>query len=216
MLKIWWIWKIEIWSEELVSAESHPHRSTRTRELQCSLIPNAPPSLLPPTPLMGLSYGEQSLCRVPPSPVHPHEGAPMLSYSNFFIFEAKSLICSLVGAFLWLSRGVASLWCQVCFGSSAVVNLHFSCSNSASVLSSCYSWYQLTWNCLQLEFSENHRFKAGVHVKAVFTSLNTAFLPIESLSMTFTADGKRQRLPLIFYSFLVILKQIIQKWKSVS
>ena len=39
---------------------------------------------------------------------------------------------------------------------------------------------------------------------------------IESLSMTFTADGKRQRLPLIFYSFLVILKQIIQKWKTVS
>ena len=54
----------------------------------------------PPTPLMGLSYGEQSLCRVPPSPVHPHEGAPMLFYYNVFIFEAKSLICSLVGAFL--------------------------------------------------------------------------------------------------------------------
>ena len=29
---------------------------------------------------------------------------------------------------------------------------------------------------------------------------------IERLSMTFTADGKRQRLPLIFYPFLVILK----------
>ena len=29
---------------------------------------------------------------------------------------------------------------------------------------------------------------------------------LERLSMTFTADGKRQRLPLIFYSFLVILK----------
>ena len=60
----------------------------------------------PPTPLMGLSYGEQSHCRVPPSPVHPHEGAPMLSCSNFFIFEAKSLICSLVGAFLWGGGGV--------------------------------------------------------------------------------------------------------------
>ena len=33
----------------------------------------------PPTPVMGLSYGEQSLCRVPPSPVHPHEGAPIIS-----------------------------------------------------------------------------------------------------------------------------------------
>ena len=29
---------------------------------------------------------------------------------------------------------------------------------------------------------------------------------IERLSMTFTADGKRQRLPLIFYSFVVILQ----------
>ena len=115
----------------------------------------------PPTPLMGLSYGEQSLCRVPPSPVHPHEGAPMLFYYNFFIFEAKSLICSLVGAFLWLSRGVASLWCQVCFRSSVVVNLHFSCPNSASVLSSCYSWYQFTWNCLQLEFTSDYHWLGG-------------------------------------------------------
>ena len=145
----------------------------------------------PPTPLMGLSYGEQSLCRVPPSPVHPHEGAPMLFYYNFFIFEAKSLICSLVGAFLWLSRGVASLWCQVCFRSSVVVNLHFSCPNSASVLSSCYSWYQFTWNCLQLEFSENHWFKAGVNVKAVFTSLNTAFLPISR------SRFKRRQIPML-------------------
>ena len=29
---------------------------------------------------------------------------------------------------------------------------------------------------------------------------------LERLSMTFTADDKRQRLPLIFYSFLVIIK----------
>ena len=29
---------------------------------------------------------------------------------------------------------------------------------------------------------------------------------LERLSMTFTADGKRQRLPVIFYSFLVILE----------
>ena len=129
--------------------------------LKCSPVSDPPPPPQPPSWgwVMGLSYGEQSLCRVPPSPVHPHEGAPMLFYYNFFIFEAKSLICSLVGAFLWLSRGVASLWCQVCFRSSVVVNLHFSCPNSASVLSSCYSWYQFTWNCLQLEFSENHWFK---------------------------------------------------------
>ena len=29
---------------------------------------------------------------------------------------------------------------------------------------------------------------------------------IERLSMTFTTDGKRQRLPLTFYSFIVIIK----------
>ena len=45
------------------------------------------------------------------------------------------------------------------FSSSAVVNLHFFCPKSASVLSSCYSWYQLTWNSLQLEFSVNDWFK---------------------------------------------------------
>ena len=45
------------------------------------------------------------------------------------------------------------------FRSSAVVNLYFLCPKSASVLSSCYSWYFWTWNCLQLEFSDNHRFK---------------------------------------------------------
>ena len=87
--------------------------------------------------------------------------------------EAKSLICSLVGAFLPLSRDIASLWCQDCFGPPlptqlsvaatarviwlcacvrywpdrglafecvtsffVVVNLHFWCPNSASVLSS--------------------------------------------------------------------------------
>ena len=31
-------------------------------------------------------------------------------------------------------------------------------------------------------------------------------MALESLSMTFMADGKRKRLPLIFYSFLVIFK----------
>ena len=116
-----------------VSAESHPHRSTRTRELQCSFI------------------------------------------TISFYLKQKASLGSLVGAFLWLSRGVASLWCQVCFRSSVVVNLHFSRPNSASVLSSCYSWYQFTWNCLHLEFSENHWFKAGVNVKAVFTSLTRPF-----------------------------------------
>ena len=38
---------------------------------------------------------------------------------------------------------------------------------------------------------------------------------IESLSMTFTADGKRKILILTFYSLLVILKLITQKWTNV-
>ena len=64
------------------------------------------------------------------------------------------------------------------FRSAAVVNFHYSRPNSASVLSSCYSWYLLIWNCLQLKFGGNNRFNAEVHVKAVLTSLNTALLPI--------------------------------------
>lgn len=64
------------------------------------------------------------------------------------------------------------------FRSSVVVNLHVSCPNSTSVLSSSYSWQILTWNCLQLEYSDNGWFKAGLHAKAVLTSLNTTFLPI--------------------------------------
>ena len=97
----------------------------------------SPPPL--PTPLMGLSYGEQSFCRVPPSPVHPHEGAPMRSCCNSFISEAKSLIFSLVGAFLLLFTRRSLVLVPSLFRSSAVVNFHFLCSKSASVLSSCYS-----------------------------------------------------------------------------
>ena len=116
----------ELWGAE--SAESHPHRSTRTRELQCALVANRP-------------Y--------------------LLPFGSISSTLTRSLVL------------VTSL-----FLSSAVVNSHFSCPNSASVLSSYYSRYLLTWNCLQLEFSDNDRFKAGVHVRAVFMSLNTAFLNI--------------------------------------
>ena len=133
--------------------------------VKCS--PFSAPHPPPQPPSWGWVMGTR-VSAVPPSPVHPHEGAPMPSCCNSFIFEAKSLICSFVGAFLLLSRGVASFWCQVCFRSSVVVNLHFSCRKSASVFSSCYSWYELTSNCLQLDFSVNDRFKAGFHLKAVF------------------------------------------------
>ena len=44
---------------------------------------------------------------------------------------------------------------------------------------------------------------AGAIVHQVRRAKRTA---IESLNMTFTADGKRQRLPLILYSFHFILK----------
>ena len=106
------------------SAESHPHRSTRTREFQCSVVAislylSKRPHLLPFV----------SICSTP---------------------MRRSLVL------------VPSL-----FRPSAVVNWHFSCPNSTSVLSSFYSWYFWIWNCLQLEFSDNDRLQAGVHVKAV-------------------------------------------------
>ena len=43
-------------------------------------------------------------------------------------------------------------------------------------------------------------------VETVEVHLRDYVALLERLSMTFTADGKRQRLSLIFYSFLVILK----------
>ena len=69
------------------------------------------PRLCSPQPLMGLSYGEQSHTLTGPL----HEGAPMRSLCDFFTFEAKSLICSLVRAFLLLTRRSLVL-VQVCFG----------------------------------------------------------------------------------------------------
>ena len=107
-----------------VSAKSHPHRSTRTRELQCALVAIS---------------------------LYLRQKASFAALWEHFFYSHE-----------------ASFWYQVCFRSSAVVNLHFSCPKSASA----------TWNCLQLEFSVNDRFKAGFHLKAVFTSLNVAFVPI--------------------------------------
>ena len=50
-------------------------------------------------------------------------------------------------------------------------------------------------------------FKYSKHLRFVLTNQPAARREIlESLSMTFTADGKQQRLPLIFHSFVVILK----------
>ena len=43
-------------------------------------------------------------------------------------------------------------------------------------------------------------------IKLGFLKIGDVVQAIESLSMTFTADGKRQRLPLTFYSFVVIIK----------
>ena len=81
-------------------------------------------------PLDPVALSTSSCLRVADS-LHPPEGAPIRCCCNFLIFEAKrpyvpkqrqgtgegedegeakSLICSLVGAFLPLSRDIASLW----------------------------------------------------------------------------------------------------------
>ena len=155
-------WKIEIWSGELVDGYHILTCLSHNEKIEKISEQNAPPSLLPQPPswdwVMGSRVSAES---------HPHRSTRTRELQCSLVTFFYSLICSLVGVFLWLSRGIASFWCQVFFRSSAVVNSDYSCPNSASVLSSCFSWYQLTWNCLQLEFSDNYRFKAGVHVKAV-------------------------------------------------
>ena len=168
---------------------------------------NAPPCLLPPSPTHGAElWGAESL-QSPTLTGPPARGSPNALLLQFLYIWGKSLICSLVivGAFLLLSRGVASFWCQVCFCSSAVVNWHFSCPKSASVLGLCYSWYQLTWNCLQLEFSVNDRFKAGFHLKAVFTSLNVAFVPISH------SRFKQRQIPPL-RTFINVLRFCVNFW----
>ena len=145
-------------------------KSKKLSEQNAPHLCSHPPSSLPPPQPPSWGWVMGSVCRAPPSSVHPHEGAPMRSCYNSFIFEAKSLICSLVGAFLLLSRGYLVLVPSL-FRSSAVVNVHFLCPISASVLSSCYSWYLWTWNCLQLEFSDNHRLKPSYHYLVIHVGI---------------------------------------------
>ena len=87
------------------------------------------PVFAPPISLMGLSCGEQSLCRVLPSPVHPHEGAPERSCCNFFIFEVKSLILLHCGSISSSLTRRSLVLVPSLFRFSAVVNLHFSDNN---------------------------------------------------------------------------------------
>ena len=86
--------------ESRVSAVSHPHRSTSMRELQCAVV------------AISLYYYD----RRNSSKFYLDEclGWPHTSYGA--VFEAKSITSFPVGAFLLLSRGIASFWCQVCFG----------------------------------------------------------------------------------------------------
>ena len=82
---------------------------------------NAPPSLLPPTLLMGLSYGEQSLCRVPPSPFHPHN-AFLLQFLYIWGKRPHLLHCGSI-SFTLTRRSLVLV--PSLFRSSAVVNFHY-------------------------------------------------------------------------------------------
>ena len=138
---------------------------------------NAPPSLLPPTPLiMGLSYGEQSLQSPTLTRPPARESSNALMVQYLYIWGEKPHLLPCGNISFTLTRRSLVLMPSL-FRYSAVVNLNF-----------CVQVRQVCWArtildifeldiFLQLEFSDNDRFKAGVHVKAVLTSLNTAFLP---------------------------------------
>ena len=106
-----------------VSAESHPHRSTHTREVQCALV-------------------------------------AISLYSR-----EKSLICSLVGAFLRLSLGVASFW-WVSLSRLCCCKFALFVSKFGKRVELVLFFIYFNLNC------------AGFHLKAVLTSLNMAFVAI--------------------------------------
>ena len=92
---------------------------------------------------------------------HPHRSNALLLQSLYVSGKKPHLLpCGSI-SFSLTRRSLVLV--PSLFRSSAVVNLHFSCPKSVTVLSSCY-------------FSDDDRFKAGVHVKAVFMSLNPSSL----------------------------------------
>ena len=118
----------------------------------------------PPTPVMGLSYGlifsylvkvdVYLLYKTPNKQTCLSVSLGSRVSAEFYPHwstRTRQLQCALVAIPLYLRQkaSFASLWehffyshvlVPSLFRSSAVVNFHFLCPKSASVLSSCYSW----------------------------------------------------------------------------
>ena len=183
---------------------------------------NDPPTLLPPTLLIQLSYGEQSPALAGP----PARGSSNELLLQFHYIWGKQrcrqtkpryspvyqcLVC-LQHRLPWGSisstlTGRSLILVPNLFRSSGVVNLHFLCPNSASVISSCYCWHLLTWNCLQLEFSDNDlptkncklQIQPKIQVLFVYHVLASQVLPSQVLTSQVLASSspmsRRLRVP---------------------
>ena len=106
---------------------------------------NAPPSLLPPTPLiLGLSYGEQSLQSptLTRPPARGSSNALMLQSKKPHLLPCGSITFTLTRRSLVLMPSLFRCYCK----------FKFLCPSSASLLSSCYSWYLWTWYFYSLNF----------------------------------------------------------------
>ena len=120
---------------------------------------------------------EESLCRVPPSPVHPHEGAPMRSIAISLYLRQKASFTPSSEHFsysheVWPRFGAKSVSVLCC------CKFTFFVSKFGKSVELVLFLISFNMKLFTAEFTANDRFTARVNMKAVLTSLNTAFLPI--------------------------------------